>query len=54
MANSFSYEQLADKLNKNGCWKSVSGFQKVDFSRRFVIVMEDAALRDKSVEQGLI
>ena len=41
MANGFSYEQLADELNKNGYWKSVSGFQKVDFSRRFAIVMED-------------
>ena len=50
MANGFSYEQLADELNKNGYWKSVSGFQKVDFGRRFAIVMEDAALRDKLVE----
>ena len=30
MANGFSYEQLADELNKNRSWKSVSGFQKVD------------------------
>ena len=53
MANGFSYEQLADELHKNGYWKSVSSFQKVDFSLRIAIVMEDAALRDKLVEEGL-
>ena len=53
MANGVPHEQLADELNKNGYWKSVSGFQKVDFSRRFAIVMEDAELRDQLVEQGL-
>ena len=53
MANDFPYEQLTDELNNNGYWKSVSGFQNVDFSRRFAIVVEDAELRDKLVEQGL-
>ena len=55
MLNGFLYEkkQLPDELNKNGYWKSVSGFQKVNLGHRFAIVMEDAALRDKLVEQGL-
>ena len=46
MANGFTYEQLADKLNKLNVWESVSGYQKVDFNRRFALVVEDAELRD--------
>ena len=53
MANGMTYEQLADGLNKQGFWKSVSGFQKVHFNRRYALVVEDVSARNKLVESGL-
>ena len=53
MSNGISYEQLADELYNKGFWKSVTGLQRVDFDRRFAIVIEDAGIRDKLVERGL-
>ena len=48
-----SHHVTANELNKQGYWKSVTGFQSVDFNRQFAIVMEDASVRDKLVECGL-
>ena len=53
MDNGFTYEHLGDSLHNHGFLKYVSGFQKVDFNRRFALVIEDAALRDLLVESGL-
>ena len=43
MANGLTYERLGDSLHSHGFLKYVSGFQKVDFDRRFSLVIEDAA-----------
>ena len=53
IAQGVTYEQLANELNKQGYWESVTGFQCVDFNRRFAIVIENASVRDKLVERGL-
>ena len=53
MANGMTFEQLADGLNKQGFWKSVSGFQKVDFNRRYALIVDDVSVRNKLVESGL-
>ena len=53
MANGVSYDKLTDVLHQEGFWQSVTGFQKVDFNRRYALVIEDANLRDKLVTKGL-
>ena len=53
MANGFSYDQLSEDLDKCGIWKYVSGYQKVDFNKRFAVVIEHAPALDFLVERGL-
>ena len=53
MANGLTYERLGGSLHNHGFLKCVSGFQKVDFDRRFALVIEDAALKDLLFESGL-
>ena len=53
MANGVSYERLAEVLHRYGFWEAVSGFQKVDFNRRYGIVTERQYARDLLVESGL-
>ena len=36
-----------------GYWKRITGFQKVDFGRRFALVFDDPDLRDRLVTNGL-
>ena len=40
-AEKIAYERIAEELNKQGYWKAVTGFQKVDFHRRFAVVFND-------------
>ena len=53
MVNGVSYEPLAEVLHRYGFWKAVSGFQKVDFNRRYRIVTDSQDARDLLVESGL-
>ena len=53
MANGVSYERLAEVLHRYGFWEVASGFQKVDFNRRYDIVIESQDARDLLVESGL-
>ena len=53
MSQGITYEQLAEELHKKGMWNSISGFQRVDFGRRFVLVVELTKHRDFLVENGL-
>ena len=39
MAGKISYERIAEELNTAGYWKSVTGFQNVDYNRRYAIVL---------------
>ena len=48
----FTYEQLAEELNKAGIWKAVSGYQRVDFNRRISMVVEDHEIRTFLVGKG--
>ena len=48
----FTYEQLAEELNKAGTWKAVSGYQRVDFNRKIAMVVEDPEIRTFLVEKG--
>ena len=50
----FTYEQLAEELSKAGIWKAVSGYQRVDFSRSFAMVVEDLEIRTFLVEKVLM
>ena len=53
LAGKIAYERLAEELNKQGYWKAVTGFQKVDFHRRYTVVFNDPVLRDRLVVNGL-
>ena len=44
IANGVSYESLAEILHRYGFWEAVSVFQKVDFKRRYGIVIESQVL----------
>ena len=48
----FTYDQLTEELNKVGIWKAVSGYQRVDFNRRIVMVVEDPEIRTFLAEKG--
>ena len=48
----FTYEQLAEELNKAGIWKAVLGYQRVDFNRRIAMVVEDPEIRTFLVVKG--
>ena len=52
-AQGVTREQLANELHKQGYLESVTGLQRLDFYRRFAVVIEDASVRDKLVECGL-
>ena len=39
--NGFNAEELADELHELGLWKSVSGYQRVDFNRKLALVIKD-------------
>ena len=53
MSQGITYEQLAEELRKKGMWNSISGFQRVDFGRRFGLVVELTEHRDFLVENEL-
>ena len=53
MSKGISYQALAHDLGRTGMWKSVTGFQRVDFNRRFTLVIEDSRFREILVERGL-
>ena len=53
MVGKVSYEKLAEELSLWGYWKGITGFQKVDFGRRFALVFDDPDLRDRLVTSGL-
>ena len=53
MSTGTTYEQLAEVFDHCGIWKTVTGFQKVHFNRRFALVIEDTNYRDLLVERGL-
>ena len=50
----FTYEQLAEELNKAGIWKVVSGYQRVDFNRRIAMVVEDPEIRTSWLKKVLM
>ena len=52
-ADGIQYDQLAEELDKKGYWEYVTGFQRVDYDRRFALVFNLAELRDHLVEHGL-
>ena len=43
IGHGLTYERLGDSIHKHDFLKYISGFQKVDFDRRFALVIEDAA-----------
>ena len=53
LTRNIAYERIADELNKQGYWKAVTGFQKVDLHRRYAVVFNDPVLRDRLVVNGL-
>ena len=52
-ANGIQYNQLAEELDKKGYWQYVTGFQRVDYNRRFALVFNRPEPRDHLVEHGL-
>ena len=52
-ANGIEYEALAKVLNGKGYWKKVIGYQRVDFNRRYALVLKNDRTRDLLVEQGI-
>ena len=40
VSQGITYEQGAEELHKKGMWNNISGFQRVDFGRRFALVVE--------------
>ena len=47
------YEALAKVLNEKGYWKDVNEYQRVDFNRRYTLVLKNDCTRDLLVEQGI-
>ena len=52
-AENIAYEQIAEELNKQGYWKAITVFQKLDLFHRYGFVFSDPDLRDKLVVNGL-
>ena len=52
-ANGIEYEALAKVLNEKGYWTDVIGYQRVDFNRRYALVLKNDHTRDLLVEQGI-
>ena len=53
MAKGIDYEKLAQCLMAAGYWRHVTGYQKVDFNRRFAIVFNNDEARDRLVCNGI-
>ena len=49
----FTYEEIAEALHSYGYWKAVTGFQRLDFHHRYVVVFNSPVLRDRLVDSGL-
>ena len=52
-ANGIQYDQLTEELDKKGYWQYVTGFQRVDYNRRFALAFNRREPRDYLVQHGL-
>ena len=48
-----TYEAIAAALHREGYWKAVSGFQKLDYSHHYGVEIKDQELRERLFKNGL-
>ena len=53
LSDGFTYEKLAEVLHRGWFLCVISGLQKVDYGRRYALVVEDPQVRDTLVSSGL-